>query len=140
MPVDLLFTVATRSDAPRLAEMNKRLIEDEGHSNRMSVPELEERMRGWLDMSYTAVIAEEAPGIELGYCLFCEEERHFYLRQLYVEREHRRRGIATALLDRMYADYWVHKPLRLEVLVHNEAAIRFYERYGFAQYALEMRR
>jgi hypothetical protein len=44
----MTFHRATQDDCALLAELNHRLILDEGHRNRMTVPELEQRMRGWL--------------------------------------------------------------------------------------------
>ena len=38
---------ATEADLPLLAEMNRRLIEDEGSENPMTVAELQQRMRAW---------------------------------------------------------------------------------------------
>ena len=63
---------------------------------------------------------------------------HYYLRQLFVDREFRRRGIATQLLDWMYQHVWTDKKVRLEVLVHNQDAITFYEQYGFNVGCLSM--
>jgi len=40
------YRFATSDDAPMLAVMNQQLILDEGHRNRMTVPELEHRMAG----------------------------------------------------------------------------------------------
>jgi len=47
--MSLAVRVAGSDDVRLLAQMNKRLIEDEGSRNPMSTPELEQRMRGWLD-------------------------------------------------------------------------------------------
>jgi ribosomal protein S18 acetylase RimI-like enzyme len=55
-----------------------------------------------------------------------------------VERERRRRGIATKFLDWMYANIWTDKKVRLDVLVHNKEAIAFYEAYGFRTGCLRM--
>ena len=62
------FRPATLADAAVLAEMNHRLIRDEGHRNRMTVPELRERMEGWLRGEYRAV-AFELEGAPVGYAL-----------------------------------------------------------------------
>ena len=63
---------------------------------------------------------------------------HYYLRQLFVARGQRRRGIATALMDWMYANVWSGKPVRLDVFVHNEEAVAFYRGYGFRVAVLRM--
>lgn len=128
---------ATTQDVDRLGEMNKRLIEDEGHSNPMSVPELTQRMRSWLSGDYRAYLVWDNSAV-VAYGLFREEERAYYLRQLFVERGHRRRGIATELLDWLFEHCWGEKTVRLEVLAHNEAAIVFYRTYGFSVRTLEM--
>ena len=52
----MTFRPATIEDCPLLAELNYQLIRDEGHRNEMTVPELEQRMRGWLADGYRALI------------------------------------------------------------------------------------
>ena len=56
----------------------------------------------------------------------------------FVERRHRRAGVATKLLDWMFANVWHTKPVRLDVFVHNATAIAFYEAYGFRVGVLRM--
>ena len=128
---------ATVGDAPLLAPLNKRLIEDEGHPNPITVPELAGRMAGWLAGEYTAYLVREDDAIA-AYALYRDDGDAYYLRHLYVERGFRRRGIATQLLDWLYAHVWTDKPVRLEVLAHNAGAIAFYEAYGFAVWCLSM--
>ncbi len=69
----MTFRTATLDDCPRLAELNHQLIRDEGHRNRMAVPELEQRMRGWLSEDYRAIIYEDGDEV-VAYAL-CEQ-RH----------------------------------------------------------------
>ena len=55
----LVLRFAREGDVAVLGELNHQLIRDEGHRNPMTVPELEERMRGWIESSaYRAVILE----------------------------------------------------------------------------------
>jgi hypothetical protein len=54
----MTFRTATLKDCALLAELNHQLIRDEGHPNRMTMPELEQRMRAWLSDEYCAVIFE----------------------------------------------------------------------------------
>jgi hypothetical protein len=51
------YRFATSNDLDLLAEWNYQLIQDEAHRNRMALPELRERMRGWLAGEYRAVAA-----------------------------------------------------------------------------------
>lgn len=50
--MDILIRKAAESDAWILAQMNKALIHDEGSRNPMTIQQVEERMRGWLDQSF----------------------------------------------------------------------------------------
>lgn len=123
-------TKADLSDVETLAELNKRLIEDERHPNPMDVPQLARRMAEWLQNEYTCYVVTEH-GLTVAYCLFRDDGDHYYLRQLFVDRAYRRQGIATWLLDWLYAHIWTDKKVRLDVLAHNTAAIAFYQAYGF---------
>lgn len=130
---------ADRSHVQKLAQMNKYLIEDEGHPNPMNVQELAERMAGWLQGAYTCYVCTQDRET-VAYCLFRDDGEYYYMRHLFVERAHRRKGIATALLDWMYQNVWTDKKVQLEVLAHNEEAIAFYEAYGFRISCLTMDR
>ena len=121
---------AALRDADILAELNKELIEDEQHPNPMGIAQLTERMRDWLATDYICYMAKEKGSI-VAYCLYRDDESHYYMRQLYVDRAHRRKGIATRLLDWLYENVWTDKKVRLDVLAHNEDAVAFYQRYGF---------
>ena len=61
--------MATIEDVPMLAAMNDRLIQDEGHRNRMSQQELEARMEAFLRGEYSAAVFEIEGG-QLGYALY----------------------------------------------------------------------
>ncbi len=79
---------AAEADVGLLAEFNRQLIEDEGHRNRMTLPELEERMRTWLRNEYEAAIFEEH-GVLMAYALYRQDSDSIYLRQFFVGRQHR---------------------------------------------------
>ena len=121
---------AELTDAERLAELNQHLIEDEQHPNPMNIVQLTQRMKEWLATDYICYVAKENEGI-VAYCLYRDDGGHYYMRQLYVDRAHRRKGIATQLLDWLYENVWTDKKVRLDVLAHNEDAVAFYKRYGF---------
>ena len=121
---------AEPTDVETLAELNKRLIEDERHPDPMDIVQLTERMREWLATDYICYVAKENEDI-VAYCLYRDDGGSYYMRQLYVDRAHRRKGIATRLLDWLYENVWTDKKVRLDVLAHNEDAVAFYKRYGF---------
>ena len=121
---------AELGDAKRLAELNKYLIADERHPNPMNIVELTERMEEWLTTDYICYTVKDNGRI-IAYCLYRDDGGYYYMRQLYVDRAHRRKGIATQLLDWLYKHVWTDKKVRLDVLAHNEDAVAFYKRYGF---------
>ena len=121
---------AELTDAAILAELNKRLIEDERHPDPMDIAQLTERMQEWLTTDYICYVAKESRHI-VAYCLYRDDGGYYYMRQLYVDRAHRRKGIATRLLDWLYENVWTDKKVRLDVLAYNEDAVAFYKRYGF---------
>lgn len=125
------------SEAEKLARLNKRLIEDEKHPNPLSLEQLVRRMDEWLRGNYTCYVAGEGE-VTIAYCLFRDDEEYYYMRQLFVEREYRRKEIATVFLDWMYDHIWIDKKVRLDVLSHNREAIAFCKAYGFRVGCLRM--
>jgi ribosomal protein S18 acetylase RimI-like enzyme len=133
------FRHATLNDCPLLAEMNHQLLEDEGHRNRfMTLPQLEERMRGFLSGEYRAVIFED-DGAVVAYALYREQPDEIYLRQLFVVRGHRRRGLGHRAMEFLRADIWRKgKRLTVDVLLHNKSAIEFWRSVGYKDYSLRL--
>ncbi len=121
---------AELADVETLAELNKHLIEDEQHPNPMNITQLTQQMKEWLATDYICYMAKQKDSI-VAYCLYRDDGRYYYMRQLYVDSAHRRKGIATQLLDWLYENVWTDKKVRLDVLAHNEDAVAFYKRYGF---------
>src|ERR1700757_4961577 len=99
------FRPATLDDCALLAELNHQLIRDEGHRNKMTVPELEQRMRGWLASEYAAVIFEDGSET-VAYALFREQPEEIYLRQLFVLRNWRRRRIGRKAVEMLRSKIW----------------------------------
>src|ERR1044072_755488 len=127
----MTFRSATLDDCPLLAELNHQLIRDEGHRNRMTVPELEQRMRGWLGGEYRAVVFEDANEL-VAYALFREQPEEIYLRQLFVVRHHRRQGLGRQAVKILRSDLWPkNKRLTVEVLVANKGAAAFWRAVGY---------
>jgi GNAT superfamily N-acetyltransferase len=129
---------AIESDAPLLGELNHQLIRDEGHRNPMTVPELEERMRGWLAKDYTAVLFENETGVA-AYALYREEPEFIYLRQLFVRHPFRRQGSGREAFQLLRNQFWpAQKRLCVEVLTANKDAILFWKAIGFQEYSLAL--
>ncbi|HXR46088.1 MAG TPA: GNAT family N-acetyltransferase [Candidatus Limnocylindrales bacterium] len=134
----MTFRRATLNDCARLAALNQQLIRDEGHRNPMTVPELEQRMKAWLTSEYAAVLFED-DAEAVAYALYREEPEEIYLRQLFVVRNRRRRGIGRQAMEILRSQIWPkHKRLTVEVLVRNTAAITFWRAVGYQDYSLTL--
>lgn len=132
------FRRATLDDCARLAEWNHQLIRDEGHRNKMSVPELEQRLRGWLTSEYAAVIFEET-GEFAAYALYREQPGEIYLRHLFVARYRRRQGLGRQAMEILRSQIWPgNVRLTVEVLIRNPAALAFWRAMGYQDYSLTL--
>jgi ribosomal protein S18 acetylase RimI-like enzyme len=138
---------AGEADCRLLACMNKELIEDEGSTNPMNPEELEERMRGFLRDGWTAELFQSGASI-VGYVLYrtkCSEyapyHEELYIRQYYINRIWRGQGFGRAGMDLLMRERaGAGTQLVLDVLVVNEAGIRFWRSLGFRPYYTNMRR
>jgi predicted acetyltransferase len=129
---------ATENDCSLLAELNHQLIRDEGHRNRMTVPELEQRMKDWIAEEYSAVLFEVDDSV-IAYALYREQPEEIYLRQLFVIRQQRRKGIGRQAMEILRSKIWPKsKRLTVEVLVQNKAAVAFWRTMGFQDYCLAL--
>ena len=118
------FRKASQQDADAIAVLFRRVREH-------SMPYLPPLHSIADDKAYFSdiVLAQDtvwmaARGDILGFCAFHDE----WLDHLYVDPEHQRLGIGSALLDIVTKQ---NRVLNLWVFQKNTAAIRFYERHGF---------
>lgn len=136
----LIFQRAGSADTAVLSELNAALIQDEGHRNRMTIPELESRMRSWLEAEYEAVLMTSGSEV-IGYALYRYEPDYVYLRQFFVMPSSRRQGIGRAAMEWLRKNVWKDATrLRVEVLIGNAAGIAFWRAVGFADYCLTLER
>ena len=129
---------ATSADCPLLGELNHQLIRDEEHRNPMTVPQLEQRMRGWLESEYIAILFEEG-GEVVAYALYREQPDEIYLRQLFVVRHRRRKGLGKEAMHLLRSEIWPKtKRLVVEVLVANAPAVAFWRAVCYHDYSLKL--
>ena len=134
----MTFRPATIADCSLLAELNHQLIRDEGHRNRMTVAELEQRMRGWLASEYRAVLYEDG-GEVVAYALFREQPDEIYLRQLFVVPHRRSQGIGRRAVEILRSQVWPRtKRLTVDVLVANQRGLAFWREVGYRDYCLSL--
>lgn len=143
----LSMRAATEDDIPLLAKINKQLIEDEGHRNPMSIPELAQRMRGWLHGGWNADIFVQANETVVGYALYQHRKDEFfpdnavvYLRQFLIEREYRGQGLGHFALGELFkARFPSRCTVVVEVLMANERGLNFWRQVGFQPYAMTLK-
>ena len=135
---DLEYRFAAEEDVALLAKMNQQLIRDEGHRNDMNLEQLQERLTGWLQGEYTAVIFVEGPET-VGYALYRNDPEWVYLRQLFVKAGMRRKGIGREAISWLKDNAWKNdKIIRVEVLVGNPEGMSFWKAVGFEDYCITM--
>ena len=134
------YRTAVEDDLALLAELNRQLIQDEGHENLMSIAELENRMRAWLARPYTAILFLNE-GDVVGYALYRTDNAGIFLRQFFIRRDQRRKGLGRAAIETLCRRVWpTGARVTLEALTANQAAIDFWHAVGFEDYALTLRR
>ena len=146
-PVRLSLRSATNEDLAPIARMNRQLILDEGSRNRMSVPELEARLRDWLDGNWRIDVVR-ADGVVVGYAVYQIRTDEYdsalsvvYLRQMFVDREHRGHGIGSAVVELLASERFpAGSKVVIDVLETNPGGRRFWERAGFRPYSTIMER
>jgi predicted acetyltransferase len=128
---------ATLEDAPKLAELNFQLIEDENYRVKRSIPELQERMERWLATGGYRAILFDQNRETVAYALYSESDSEIYLRQLFVLRTRRRQGLGRKAMSILRKEIWPKdKRLTVEVLVGNLAAVTFWRAVGYKDYSL----
>jgi ribosomal protein S18 acetylase RimI-like enzyme len=129
---------ATVADAALLAELNAQLIEDEGLQDKPTDAELLVRMMTWLTSGYVATIAE-AESEPVAYLLWRPEPPAVYLRQFFVQRAWRRKGIGREVMAAATTRLWPGLRVDLDVLVVNEHGQDFWRSLGFEVYSHRLR-
>lgn len=156
---------ASRVDLPHLAQMNQRLIQDEGSRNPMNVAQLEARLHGWLDSgAWTVDVIETEDGRGtteeeelrttphalriIGYAVYQQRADDYdpsqpvvYVRQFYIERERRGQGLGRRAFAQLAEERFPPgATLVLEVLATNPRGRRFWESLGFHEYCTTLKR
>lgn len=139
----MTYRFATLDDIELLAKLNEQLIEDEPSSTNLTCQQLSQRMREWLQGNYRAVLFEEN-GTVVAYTLYCTGERtpgerFYFVRQFFVSRDHRRKGIGTEAVRLLSSEIIPStEHLVLDVLYHNESGRRFWKAVGFTEHCITL--
>jgi GNAT superfamily N-acetyltransferase len=139
---ELSWRRCTTADAPVLARMNSELSVDEGAQPVGPMAAYLARVSAWLDDDrYQAAIAESR-GEPVAYVLWRRDPDYadVFVRQFFVERAHRGRGVGRALFERAVHEFWPTDTLRLDVYDSNPRAGEFWQALGFVPFSRLMRR
>jgi GNAT superfamily N-acetyltransferase len=143
--MSLLIRPANEADLPLLAQMNKRLIEDEGSRNPMSIDRLADRMRGWLLGDWQVKLFATDAGV-VGYAVYQPRRDEYFpdqtivhLRQFYIERETRGQGLGTAAFRALAAEHFPPDcRVVIDALASNPRGYDFWRHVGFEPYCTTM--
>ena len=138
LKMNITIRPAAFSDAGALAAMNKQLIEDEKHDNPMTVPQLKERMEGFLSGDYTAVFCIGENADIIGYALINKTVNPMYLRQFFIRRDERRKGYGRQFFLKLL-DYLNTDTIDIEVMFWNDPGKAFWESLRFKPRSVYMR-
>jgi len=125
------------NDIRVLARMNGQLIEDEGHERVISASGLRDRMARFLGGEYTAFLLMAGETLA-GYALVKRTCNPVFLRQFFIRRGYRRRGIGTRTLREVMAQLGTDG-IEIECLFANRAGLRFWHSLGFSDRYVGMR-
>ena len=133
----LTWRYASNEDIGLLTEWNHQLIRDEGHRNPMTIEQLAERMRKWLQGEYRAVLFSTNDPV--AFALYRQESDLIYLRQFFVRRDSRRAGIGHGAFGILRQQIWPSGiRLTVEVLCRNPVGIAFWRSVGYQDYCLTL--
>ncbi|MCO6187612.1 GNAT family N-acetyltransferase [Rhizobium sp. L1K21] len=139
---------ATVADLPEIAAMNRELIIDEGHRNPMTLSQLEERARGFMESGEWHIDLLDIDGRTAGFATWREQHditeksgESVYLRQFYISRDMRGGGVGRKAFDTLVSDRFpANIRVVLEVMQSNPGGQAFWSRMGFVPYASTLER
>ena len=127
----------TINDVPKLAVLNKQLIDDEKSNNTMTISELENRMNEFLTTEYSAYFFIVNSQI-IGYALVKKTVEPVYLRQFLIDRNYREQHYGKQAFQ-MLLQYLGLKRIDIEVLPWNQIGYSFWKNCGFKEISIAMR-
>jgi len=134
---ELSIRICSDEDLHLLATLNKQLIEDEQHDNKMNINQLEERMKIFINTDYTAYKFEEK-GQVVGYALVNHSNKPLYLRQFFICRKNRRNGYGKKAFLKLLETLGT-KQIDIEVMHRNKVGHAFWKSLGFQERSIYMR-
>jgi predicted acetyltransferase len=134
---NIILSLCKNEDTDLLARMNKQLIEDEKHDNKMNIEQLKERMNNFIISDYNAYFFKHRDSI-VGYALVNVNKNPLYLRQFFICREFRRKGYGKLAFENLIK-LLKTDTVDIEVMVWNEVGRCFWKSLGFEERSMYMR-
>lgn len=146
--MEIVLRQATEDDITELATMNERLVTDQGSRSPYTASEYENRLRDWLRGDEWSVdVFSDPEGVTLGYAVHTVQQDCYYpdievvyLRQFYIDRPMRRRGIGTAAYELLARERFGNREVAVDVLATNPDGQEFWAHIGFAPYFTSMKK
>ena len=146
--MEIVLRQATEDDVTELAMLNKRLVVDQGSRNPYTASEYEDRFRDWLRSDEWSVdIFADSGDVTLGYAVYTVQQDYYYpdqevvyLRQFYIDRPMRRRGIGAAAYELLAKERFGSREVSIDVLATNPDGQKFWNRIGFTPYFTAMKK
>ena len=147
VPMTVSIRKADDADVPFLARMNEQLVADQGSRNPFTAKQYEHRFAEWLVTDWEVDVFEHDVQ-RVGYSVYrvqadeyYSDQQVVYVRQFYIERQHRRRGLGTTAFSVLQeARFPEIESIALDVLATNPSGQRFWEHIGFEPYFVNMKR
>ena len=139
---------ARSGDFPAVVDLSQLWADEGCTTGYPALAEGDERLQSWLDAGYSFVGEHEevviayAAGVVQEHALFQPEgERFFHIHEVFVHLNHREKGVGDrlvrALLSRSKAE-----GIRRSMVGSNNVdwlrTYRFYERYGYRMFSIQM--
>jgi GNAT superfamily N-acetyltransferase len=139
---------ATDRDVESLTNMNHQLVKDMVVAENWSHDVYRNRFGEWVAGAEWSVDLFEEDSDIVGYSVYQprpdyydETQMVIYIRQFFIERNHRRSGIGRSAFDHLFESRFPeHDGLALDVLSTNPEGMKFWEALGFDTYFTAMKK
>lgn len=136
---------ASVSDASELAALNNQLVEDQGSRNPFTLSEYEDRFRAWMTTGEWTPSFFDQDDRVVGYSVHRVGPDVYYpdadvvaLRQFFVCRDVRRRGVGRAAFELFESKIAKGRQINIDVLATNPTGQGFWKSLGFETYCTSM--
>ena len=148
LKLDVSLRPVDEHDIAIVAAMNRRLVEDEGSRNPFSEAEYLQRISDWLNGDeWELVLFTNSVDVALGYAVYKLKKDDYFrkreivlVRQFFIDRPFRGRGWGRMAFTLLVDNRFKHREVFLDVLTTNPGGRRFWEKMGFTEYFVSMRK